>query len=56
VLAWPGPFNGRISPAGGAVTGGESAATAGWIVGGGASADFVEHAAPATTITAIAVL
>jgi hypothetical protein len=38
------------------VTGGESAATAGWIVGGGASDDFVEHAAPATTITATTAL
>jgi hypothetical protein len=56
VLARPGPFNGCTSPAGGAVTGGESAALAGAMVGGGASAVFVEHPARATTITAIAVL
>jgi hypothetical protein len=38
------------------VTGGESAACAGAMVGGGASAVFEEHAAMATTITAIAAL
>jgi hypothetical protein len=38
------------------VTGGESAAEAGVIVGGGASPEFCEHAALATTITATSVL
>jgi hypothetical protein len=38
------------------VTGGESAALAGAMVGGGASAVFVEHPASATAITEIATL
>jgi hypothetical protein len=56
VLAWPGPLSGRTSPAGGAVVGGESAARAGAMVGGGASAEWDEQAAHATSSTAIATL
>jgi len=41
--AWACPANGRTTPAGSPVTGGDCAALAGTIVGGGASEGFAEH-------------
>jgi hypothetical protein len=41
-IAWPA--NGRTTPAGGVRAGGDTAASAGAIVGGGASAGFDVHA------------
>ena len=41
--AWACPASGRTRPAGSAVTGGDCAASAGTIVGGGASAEFAEQ-------------
>jgi hypothetical protein len=49
----PGPASGRTTPSTGVVTGGETAAEAGAIVGGGVSVGFFEHATTAMTITSV---
>jgi len=52
--AWARPGNGRTTPAGAPVTGGDCAACAGTIVGGGLSALFAEQPASATVASATA--
>jgi len=52
VLLRAGAASGRSWPSGAASTGGDTAAAAGEMVGGGASAGFDEHAATAMTVTA----
>jgi hypothetical protein len=52
----PGPPSGRTTPSTGVWTGGDTAAEAGAIVGGGASDECFEHATAATTITSARLL